>query len=132
MRQATGAIFIGFAFRDEYINTIFSEFPLKIPKIVINKDSSLPDFPFLKGAKHFSEGLTKETAKVCINTLYPKSASGKGPNVIIRNEGKSLVHVANRAVASKREAPIPKNKWLSWLQEEPANRKLASELLRIV
>lgn len=132
VRQATGAIFIGFAFRDEYINTILSEFPMKIPIIVINKDSSLPDLPFLKGAKHFSEGLTKETAKACINSLYPKSASEKGANVIIRNEGKTLAHVANQAVRSKREVPIPNNKWLSWLQEEPANRKLANELLRIV
>ena len=131
VRQATGAVFIGYAFRDQYINTILSEFPPKIPKIVINKDSSLPDLPFLKGAKHFSEGLTKETAKVCINSLYPKSASGRGANVIIRNEGKTLVNVANRPIAPKNVAKITSYKWRLWLQEDPANRKLASESLRI-
>ena len=131
VRQATVAVFIGYAFRDQYINTIFSEFSPEIPKIVINKDSSIPDLLFLKGAKHFGKGLTKETAKVCINSLYPKSASEKGTNVIIRNEGKTLVYVANQAVRANREVKIPNNKWLAWLQEEPDNRKLASESLRI-
>lgn len=131
VRQATGAIFIGFAFRDQYINTIFSEFHPEIPKIVINKDPSLPDLPFLKKAKHFSKGLTKETANDCVNSLYPKSSKEKEESVIIRNVGKKLVHVANRTVAMNKMVRIPQDKWHSWLQGEIANRRLAAESLRI-
>ena len=47
VQQANGAIFIGFAFRDEYINSILSELRPEIPKFVINKDDTVPDLDFL-------------------------------------------------------------------------------------
>lgn len=60
VREARAAIFIGFAFRDEYINGILSDFPWGISTFVINKDDSLPDLPFLVDCKHFKDGLTVE------------------------------------------------------------------------
>ena len=54
VQQANAAIFIGYAFRDRHINTILSELPSKISKLVINKDDALPegpDFSFLNGCQ---------------------------------------------------------------------------------
>ena len=69
VRQADIAIFVGFAFRDEHINSILSELRPDIPKYVINKDTSLPDLAFLAECKHFSDGLTAETAGKCMGSL---------------------------------------------------------------
>ena len=70
VQQASAAIFIGYAFRDDYINTILSELPSEIPKFVINKDDALPDFSFLEGCKHLNDGLTKESVETCLRGLY--------------------------------------------------------------
>ena len=72
VQHANVAIFIGFAFRDEYINSILSELPPEIPKFVINKDDSLPDLDFLNGCEHFNKGLTEETVADCLQSLRPK------------------------------------------------------------
>lgn len=69
VRKADAAIFIGFAFRDEYINTILSDFRPDIRKYVINKDASLPGLAFLTECAHFSAGLTEETVEECIGSL---------------------------------------------------------------
>lgn len=70
VQQASAAIFIGYAFRDAYINTILSQLPSEIPKFVINKDDALPDFSFLDGCKHFNDGLTKGSVETCLVGLH--------------------------------------------------------------
>ncbi len=68
-REAKAAIFIGFAFRDEYINEILSGLRPDIPKYVINKDTSLPNLAFLAGCEHFDDGLTPEVIEDCMKSL---------------------------------------------------------------
>ena len=70
VQQADAAIFIGYAFRDDYINTILSELPSEIPKFVINRDDALPDFSFLNGCQHLNDGLTEESVETCLIGLY--------------------------------------------------------------
>ena len=75
VQQANAAIFIGYAFRDRHINTILSELPSKISKLVINKDDALPegpDFSFLNGCQHLNDGLTEESVNICLQSLYMK------------------------------------------------------------
>ena len=63
------AIFIGFSFRDELINTTLAQnIPENAPKIIINKDKEdrtfHDQFPFSKGScSHIDKGFTKEIAK---------------------------------------------------------------------
>ncbi len=66
VQRANVAIFIGFAFRDGYINSILSGLRPEIPKFVINKDDSLPDLPFLNGCEHFNGGFTTESVEACL------------------------------------------------------------------
>ncbi len=75
--KAKAAIFIGFAFRDDYINTILSELPPGIPQFIINKDDPLPDLAFLEGCKHFNEGFTAEAVEECIKYLGGAEANGQ-------------------------------------------------------
>ena len=73
VQQASAAIFVGYAFRDDYINTILSELPSEIPKLVINKDDALPDgpeFSFLNGCQHFNDGLTEGSVETCLFGLH--------------------------------------------------------------
>ena len=74
--RARAAIFIGFAFRDDYINEILSSLPSRIPKYVINKDDSLPDLHFLEGCGHFNNGLTEQAVEDCIKYLEKNDMSG--------------------------------------------------------
>ena len=69
VREARAAIFIGFAFRDEYINGILSDLPWGISQLVINKDDSLPDRSFLVDCRHFNEGLTVEAVSKCVEEV---------------------------------------------------------------
>ena len=69
VHKAKAAIFIGFAFRDEYINTILSDLPPEVPKYVINKDNSLPALSFLRSCKHFKTGFTREAIEHCIESI---------------------------------------------------------------
>lgn len=64
--QAHAAIFIGYAFRDEFINEILSDMPSNIPKFVINTEQSAPDLDFLRESSHFGEGFTDESVTSCI------------------------------------------------------------------
>ena len=70
VQKADAAIFIGFAFRDEYINSILSDLRPEIPKFVINKGATLPDLTFLKECTHHKEGITKESVEACILSLH--------------------------------------------------------------
>lgn len=72
VQKASAAVFVGFAFRDEYINNILSGLSPEIPKYVINKDVSLPDFPFLNECEHSNNGLTAESVKACLQRLHFK------------------------------------------------------------
>ncbi len=69
VREAGAAFFIGFAFRDDYINTILSGLRPKTPKYVIDKEDSPPALAFLDGCKHFSNGLTVGAIQDCIKSL---------------------------------------------------------------
>ena len=69
VQKADVAIFVGFAFRDKYIDSILSELRPDIPKYVFNKDASSPDRAFLAGCEHFGDGLTTETVGKCIESL---------------------------------------------------------------
>ena len=70
VQQASAAIFIGYAFRDDYINTILSGLPSEIPKLVINKDDALPNVSFFGGGYHFNDGLTGESVEACLGVLH--------------------------------------------------------------
>ena len=65
-QKAMKALFIGFSFRDDYINSILAELPSEIPKFVITKDDPLPDLPFLNGCGHFNGGFTEEAVEACL------------------------------------------------------------------
>lgn len=68
-QQADAAIFIGYAFRDEYINQILSNLPPRIPKYVVNQEQPLPNLGFLDGAMHFDYGFTEQSVTECIGDL---------------------------------------------------------------
>ena len=69
-RPPVTAIFVGFAFRDNYINGILSYLSPGTQKIIVNKDSSKPDVPFQGGTyTHLDEGLTEKTARHCISLV---------------------------------------------------------------
>ena len=72
VQKTRAAIFIGFTFRDGYINSILSGLRPEITKFVINKDDSLPDLDFLNGCEHSNKGLTEETVADCLQSLRPK------------------------------------------------------------
>lgn len=76
--KADVAIFIGFAFRDEYINTILSTLPPEKPKIIINKDSAVPEVSFLAGCTHFQDGFTSESVESCLQSLSPQFHFNRG------------------------------------------------------
>lgn len=75
--KARAPIFIGFAFRDEYINGILSDLPPElspknlagIKKFVISKDDSLPDLSFLGDCWHFNDGFTAEAVSECVEEV---------------------------------------------------------------
>ena len=69
VRKADAAIFIGYAFRDEYIKDILSGLRPEIPVHIINKDELLPELPFTNEYKHFSEGFTTKAVQDCIKEL---------------------------------------------------------------
>ncbi len=71
VQKANIAIFVGFAFRDDYINDILSALPPEIPTYVINRDESLPSLPFTNAYKHFNEGFTAGAATACLESLQP-------------------------------------------------------------
>ncbi|MCE2486946.1 MAG: tetratricopeptide repeat protein [Desulfurellaceae bacterium] len=63
------AIFVGFAFRDSYINGILSDLSQDIPKFVINKGGSPPDFLALEDREHSENGLTAASVDACLKSL---------------------------------------------------------------
>ena len=71
VQKANAAIFVGFAFRDDYINDILSALSSGILTYVINKDDSLPDLPFTNAYKHFNKGFTARSVTACLESLQP-------------------------------------------------------------
>lgn len=69
VRKADAAIFVGYAFRDEYIKDILSGLRPEIPVHIINKDELPPELPFTKQYKHFSNGFTTKAVHDCIKEL---------------------------------------------------------------
>ena len=76
VREAEAAVFIGFAFRDVYINSILSDLPSEIPTWVINKGESLPDLPFTNSPEHIRGGLTTEAVRACLRSLQLRTFQG--------------------------------------------------------
>lgn len=71
VERAAGFIFIGFSFRDEYINRILQEKSSAVKKYIITKNSTpthpLPDFlQSDKKVKHNDKGFTKESVSDCL------------------------------------------------------------------
>ena len=78
----TVAIFIGFAFRDDYINRILANLPPETPKFVITKsagdliDNTPPTgAPFTDTCLHWRGGFTAKTAEDCL--LAISTATGR-------------------------------------------------------
>lgn len=69
--RADAAIFVGFAFRDEYINRIIRDrLPSGTPVIVINPVPSLPFMPLAKGHyEHLQTGLDQAAANKVVGIL---------------------------------------------------------------
>ena len=73
VERAAGFIFIGFSFRDEYINRILQEKSSAVKKYIITKNSTqnstypLPDFlQSDKKVKHNDKGFTQESVTDCL------------------------------------------------------------------
>ena len=82
VQKAKAALFIGFSFRDEYINTILSDLPQKTPKFVITKsagkqiDNTPPTgAPLTGNCLHWRGGFTEETAEDCLGEI--SAATGR-------------------------------------------------------
>ena len=82
----TAAIFIGFAFRDDYINTILSDLPPETPTYFITKpdgkpvdDERPPRAPSTKEYMHLLEGLTAETVERCLKSLSKNVRHNRSP-----------------------------------------------------
>ena len=72
--KAELAIFIGFSFRDDYINQILKSIHYSIPKIIVNIDSEEDtfhdDFPFTKDqCRHIESGFSKESVDMFTKDL---------------------------------------------------------------
>ena len=73
----TAAVFVGYAFRDDYINTILAELPSGPPVFYISKfegdllDSGLPPtVPFSVPFEHEGKGFTEETMVRCLSYIH--------------------------------------------------------------
>ena len=69
VERAAGFIFIGFSFRDEYINRILQEKSSAVKKYIITKNSTHPLPDFLqsdKKVKHNDKGFTQESVTDCL------------------------------------------------------------------
>ena len=72
VEKATGFIFIGFSFRDEYINRILQENAAAVKNYIITKNSPHPLPSFLKldkRVKHNDKGFTPESVSDCLTHL---------------------------------------------------------------
>ena len=69
VQEADAAIFIGYAFRDRYINQVLSDLSSDAPKYIFYMNKAPSEQGFLKDAVHFSEGFTQGFVKACIASL---------------------------------------------------------------
>ena len=84
----SAAIFIGFAFRDDYINTILSDLPPATPTYFITKpkpdekptdDERPPRAPSTNEYMHLLEGLTAGTVERCLKSLSKNVKHNRSP-----------------------------------------------------
>ena len=82
----SAAIFIGFAFRDDYINTILSDLPPATLTYFITKsdgkpadDARPPRAPSTNEYMHLLEGLTAETVERCLKSLSKNVRHNRSP-----------------------------------------------------
>ena len=75
--QVRAAIFVGFSFRDDYINKVLADLPSNIPVFVFHKyegdllgSGAAPFVPFSTPFAHDGGGFTEESAKRCISYLH--------------------------------------------------------------
>ena len=68
-QAADAAIFIGYSFRDEHINSILSNFLDRVPTYVIDIEPEPPNQGFLHSLTHFSGGFTRDSVRACIQIL---------------------------------------------------------------
>lgn len=69
-KEAKAAIFIGFAFRDSYINSILqSNLPPRTPTYIINMDKSVPKLEFLMKCEPLGDGFTEKSVEACLQHL---------------------------------------------------------------
>lgn len=74
VERAKQFVFIGFSFRDEYINRILQEGAAAAKKYIITKDSQYPLPNFLQSDKkveHNDRGFTKNSVNDCLAYLIP-------------------------------------------------------------
>ena len=75
VESADAAIFVGYSFRDEYINQILSDLSPGVPKYVITKDQpneqvqETLDPAFLSDAERVRAGFTRESVNSCLDFL---------------------------------------------------------------
>ena len=82
VRSADAAIFVGYSFRDEYINQILSGLSPGVPKYVITKEKSteqdqgtqIPEF--LSDAERVREGFTRDSVNYCLESLIEHKIIG--------------------------------------------------------
>ena len=76
-KHTTTAIFIGFSFRDDYINEILENIPDDSPKIIVNKmkkeDLFQGNFPFFPGDFEYFDAGFSEDVLFFLNDRLPKS-----------------------------------------------------------
>ena len=84
----TAAIFIGFAFRDDYINTILADLPPATPTCFITKpkpdekptdDERPPRAPSTNEYMHLLEGLTAGTVERCLASISKSVRHNRSP-----------------------------------------------------
>ena len=82
VRSADAAIFVGYSFRDEFINQILSGLSPGVPKYVITKEQSneqdqgtqIPEF--LSDAERVREGFTRDSVNSCLEYLMEHKIIG--------------------------------------------------------
>ncbi len=76
-RTLSAAVFVGFAFRDEYINFLLADLPKDTPTVFVTKDNIIhldrsgppTGAPAVNSFIHISAGLTSHTPELCLEYL---------------------------------------------------------------
>ena len=68
-QKVRASIFIGYAFRDDFINQILSNLPADLPVYLINPELPPSGLDFLQNARQISEGFSNRSVKACLEML---------------------------------------------------------------